>query len=825
MPSTRKVLRAFLASPGDLQDERQVIRDVVVEFNESWADELGYQVELLGWEETVAGYGRPQHLINQEVDRCDLFIGMIWKRWGTPPSGGGEFTSGFHEEFRRSMIRRERSGIPEISLFFKTIPEEFMIDPGDDLKRVLEFKEQIISEKMILFQQFSTVRDIEGLVRKCVTKYVNDIRATDASSESNEIKAARVKSESKESEGQNQNSEASPLSIESFSFLSNLVDRIGHEKAMDNLSASDVARFRLIANLISKHGNEELNLGVHDINIIFSENFSEYHEDMRLGNREYIFLVRLGFQYLGNENVPLWCWYSALSNSRIDVAAWSSFVGANDEERIGAISVLNALSITLPTDDERLKREWIINSWFSKDTSARVKSVALNYLAANGTAEDFVVVKNEYDQNNHETSRKALECMIGILLRVGEKNSAQRLVLELQFESLDAGILQTVLNGFAHLETEALLFGLEHRNSKIRLQTLRILLGRNWLDREIAERLLDDSDVLIRNEAIVVLSNIGRSFSQEEIENILITTQGKMNLMNYSVGEKERSILTQRQLEKLKDLSESDLTSKIDISYMYDDDAYFVRAEKYFMKYVKELRSNIDDTFNAYFEEQIQRTETIFDALSDTSKRENLINRYRKLEDYSKKELTRRGLDILCKANKCEDLVRIRKNLQNRYTEISAEDAKYLGKHGEWEDISLLTNFNSSTSAIDYSDFQDQVARAILNVARRCPMSDLVSVEVPASILKRVIELCSNSKFSKISDVALLGLFDHESADVRKAASIKAVQVFSAKRIRSVLREYIGSDKYRYYNVIHWLDLGASMPRAEARRVARAAVG
>ena len=821
MPNTRKILRAFLASPGDLQDERRAIRDVVVEFNESWADELGYQVELLGWEETVAGYGRPQHLINQEVDRCDLFIGMIWKRWGTPPSGGGEFTSGFHEEFRRSMIRRERSGIPEISLFFKTIPEEFRIDPGDDLKRVLEFKEQIVSEKRILFQQFSTVRDIEGLVRKCVTKYVNDIRATDASSEPNEIKAARVKSESKESEGQNQNSEASPLSIESFSFLSNLVDRIGHEKAMDNLSASDVARFRLIANLISKHGNEELNLGVHDINIIFLEHL----EDMKLGNREYIFLVRLGFQYLRNENVPLWCWYSALSHFWIDVAVWSSFVGANDEEKIGAIGVLNALSRTLPTDDERLKREWIINSWFSKDTSARVKSVALNYLAANGTAEDFIVVKNEYDRNNHETSRKALECMIGILLRVGERNSAQRLVLELQFESLDAGILQAVLDGFEYLETEALLLGLEHRNSQIRLQALRVLLERNLLDREIAERLLEDSDVLVRNEAIVVLSNIGRSFSQEEIENILITTHGKANLMNYSVEEKERAILTQRQLENLKDLSESELTNKIGISYMYDDDAYFVRAEKYFMKYAKDLRRNIDDTFNAYFEERIQRTETIFGALSDVSKGKNLIDRYRELEDYSKKELTRRGLDILCKANKCEDLVRIRKNLRDGYTGTSAEDAKYLLKNGEWEDISLLANFSLPALAVGYSDFQDQIAKAILNISRRRSVSDLASVEMPANILKRVIELYSNSKFSKISDVALLGLFDHESADVRKAASIKAVQVFSAKRIRSVLREYIGSDKYRYYNVIHWLDLGASMPRAEARKVARAAVG
>lgn len=147
---TRKIIRAFLASPGDLQEERKVIRKVVDEFNESWANALGYQVELVGWEETVAGFGRPQHLINQDLDRCDLFIGMIWKRWGTPPDHGGDFSSGFHEEFERSMARCEETGSPEISLFFKQIPGEFMVDPGDDLKKVLEFRKTIIAGKKIL---------------------------------------------------------------------------------------------------------------------------------------------------------------------------------------------------------------------------------------------------------------------------------------------------------------------------------------------------------------------------------------------------------------------------------------------------------------------------------------------------------------------------------------------------------------------------------------------------------------------------------------------------------------------------------------------------
>jgi hypothetical protein len=95
---------------------------------------------------------------------------MIWKRWGTPPDHGGAFSSGFQEEFERSMARREETGSPEISLFFKQIPDEFMVDPGDDLKKVLDFREKIIAGKKILFQNFLTVRDMEMLARKCIFK-------------------------------------------------------------------------------------------------------------------------------------------------------------------------------------------------------------------------------------------------------------------------------------------------------------------------------------------------------------------------------------------------------------------------------------------------------------------------------------------------------------------------------------------------------------------------------------------------------------------------------------------------------------------------------
>ena len=718
MSSIRKVLRVFLASPGDLQDEREAVHDAVVEINDLWADMWGYQIELMGWEDTVPGYGRPQEIINQEVDRCDLFIGMIWKRWGTPPDRDGRFTSGFHEEFERSMARREQSESPEISLFFKQISNELMTDPGEDLKRVLKFREKIIAEKKILYQEFSTQQDLERLGRKCITAYVNRVRATDESSEPNEARVKRAESESEKTGGERGSPESSPLSAEGFAFLESFVDKIGQEEAMEVVSASDVARFRLLANSISQPGNEDMDLGAHDINILFSARA----EGAKLGRGETYCLTRLGFQHLSNENVPLWGWYSDLADSAFELTLLSSCAGANDDVKVGAMRVLGLLGRDISKEDEGLTPEWVLNGWFSEDSSARVRSAALDYLARKGAAEDFSVARKEYGRNDHGTSRKALECMLGILHRTDHGNSAQQLVLESQFESLDADTLQAVLDGFENLETATLRLGLEHRNAQIRLKTLRVLLRRGSLNHEMAERLSKDSDASIRHEAVTALEKLGRSFTEEEVKKVLVRPgkQSSSGLLGSRLSDsdwKGKELFERYRLESLMKRPESELIRKVEGGFMYDDAAYFARAEKYFAKHAEELRRDIDDAFNAYYKERIRRTKATFGGLSA-----DLVGSHNDLNDFHRKRLTRQGLDILCRAGNREDLQRVRGNLQSGYAGTSKADVEYLGKHGGWEDISLIANAdipNFGGNLLEqesHEDFRNQVAKIVIGL-------------------------------------------------------------------------------------------------------------
>ena len=83
---------------------------------------------------------------------------------------------------------------------------------------------------------------------------------------------------------------------------------------------------------------------------------------VQLGDIEIKCLARLGFQHLSSETVPLWHWYSTLSNSRLQVAlSVNRLIGVNDNEKIGAISVLDALALEIPTNDGSIERDWILD--------------------------------------------------------------------------------------------------------------------------------------------------------------------------------------------------------------------------------------------------------------------------------------------------------------------------------------------------------------------------------------------------------------------------------------------------------------------------------
>ena len=821
--NVRKIFRVFLASPGDLTAERQAIRNVVLEFNDSWADGLGYQVELDGWEDTISGYGRPQEIINQDVDRCDLFIGLLWKRWGTPPSTSGRYSSGFEEEFKRSLDRCQSSSKPEIALFFKVIPDEFFEDPGSDLTRVLDFKNDIVQQKNVLYQNFSTTPEMEQLARKCLATYVSRAKAIDV--EPDDIRTKPRDTTQDDPSEPRLPADSSPLSAHGSHFLAELVDKLRQEHAPDDLSAFDIARFRLLASSISKPGNDDIPIGVHDLNLLYSAQFL----GVTLGARETLRLLQSGFHYFSTENVPIWRWYAALSKHPIDVAIPAALTGDTDEERIGAIAVLTALGREFSFNNTDERRHWFVESWFSETSPASVRTAALKYLKKMGTVEDYFLAEEEYDRNDGRTSNIALECMTAILMRSGQLPEMYELLSKSSLESLDHAVLDVLNDYLAKADSHDLLASLEHRNAQIRLCALKLLVHREAFNLQPLERMCTDADASVRYEALMSLSARGKSFTEDEARTILVVPKKRTVLgipsktSDLDVDFTGMEYFERYRSASLQQLSEPELTSRVEASRSLVSLSYFVRAELFFPKYGAELRHHIDDSFSTYFEDRTQRIETgLFTR--------TLLKGMPGQEEYHRKQLTRKGLDILCRKGKKEDLQQIRKHLETGWVGISKADVEYFAKHGEWSDIELLCRsreeyIGSIFSTGNRGEFHRGIAISVIKMSRRQSVAGLLALNIPPNILTRVIKLCPHTRFTKISREAFLNLLDHEAEDVRKAAVRKGISVFTVKQIRSILREYASDDKHRYYNVIHWLDLGASMSRADARKVVRSTMG
>jgi hypothetical protein len=416
MADTRKILKVFLASPGDLKEERRAAKTAVDEINSLVANPFGYHVELVGWEDTVSRFGRPQALINAELDHCEYFIGMLWKRWGTPPDNEGIYTSGFEEEFQRSLARRASDGRPEMTLFFKEVEPEFLRDPGDELKKVLAFRTDLVAKKILLFETFADVSEFEKKLRKCAADYVHALRLQEAAEVSGERQVRPA--DSGRAAPKDRDAHDALLSEPERTFINTFAQKAAHDDP-NAVTAADIARLRLLATVVGTARNDQQALGVHDANILFAE-----RKDITLDHSEIFGLVASGLEYYATENTPLWHWYSK-ANADGDLLAIFSIQAGTERKRAGALLAMKAIYEPLPSDKE-YGRQSYVKWWLRPDETASVKVAALGYLGELGTTGDLPLIREELDRNNYQTNATAVDAVLRISLRESRQRGLLR---------------------------------------------------------------------------------------------------------------------------------------------------------------------------------------------------------------------------------------------------------------------------------------------------------------------------------------------------------------------------------------------------------------
>ena len=155
--SMKRKIRVFIASPGDLVEERRIFRDAINQLNVGFGDGANVEYVALGWEDTLATTGRRnQGVINEEIDQCDVFILAMHRRWGQEAPDAKPYTSYTEEEFHRALERWRSSGTPEIFVFFKRVDAESEGDPGPQLRRVMDFRKHLEETRQVLYHYFDS---------------------------------------------------------------------------------------------------------------------------------------------------------------------------------------------------------------------------------------------------------------------------------------------------------------------------------------------------------------------------------------------------------------------------------------------------------------------------------------------------------------------------------------------------------------------------------------------------------------------------------------------------------------------------------------------
>lgn len=784
---------------------------IVDDFNSQLADALGYQVELVGWENTLPGVGRPQAIINRDLDGCDLFIGMLWKRWGTPP-GTEPYTSGFEEEFNRSMTRNAKEGRPEINLLLKDLDAALLADPGDHLKKVIAFKEQVFAEKKLLAGTFTDVRDFEGKFRKCIQGYVIALANKDKASESEKDQAPLAETQTTSA---TEPGPTTPLSVEGAIFLRNFLTTA--EKATDEhpLTADDVARVRLLSIIAAVHGNDQESLGSHDANLLFKA-----RTKFEFGRRELNGLLDDGLAHFKHENVPLWHWVAAVDGFKNNILPICSVVGTTDR-RVGALKAMRLIAEPI-VDEEHFGRNEIVPLWLAKAAETAVRVAALEYLSECGQPSDLPYINEEFARNETQTTSAAANAIIRITLR-DDRRAALEALYTLQPSTVKQGLLDDLFSRDAEFDGEILLRGLSHRNVLVRTTVIKLLQKRRALVASVAEPLLNDSDAEVRYAALLALVASGRSYSVEQAKAVLVRNNPAptgLALFAMSRTDTEGEAVLERYTEQFFDrLTVAQLEEER--SAIFDQNAYFALIRRNFRLRGDDLRKAVANQFVDRFESLLEEMTKRYGTLTD------LIEKTRSLGKHLRSRFTREGLDIICSRLDAADLSLVRAMLASGSVDYSAADLQYLAKFGQWCDIplviasldrpeygrkyTLLLSIASSTK-------HDDAARTLYALGKH-RLNDLLATTMPGQLLARIIPLIPDKAFQALADAVIVQLMRSEIEDVRKLASLKYVRAFPRRRVKAFLDEYMAADQF-YYNVIYWLDFGISVPRDRMLRAA-----
>ncbi|EMS99440.1 hypothetical protein H009_02468 [Agrobacterium tumefaciens str. Cherry 2E-2-2] len=795
MKTNRSVIKIFLGSPGDLVDERRAAKRIVDEENRNHANALGYHIELVGWEDTVAQHGRAQEIINRDLVQCDYFVGIVWKRWGTPPGPAGTpYSSGFQEEYEQSERRFEETGKPAISILFKDINDEDKRDVGPQLEQVLKFKKRFTEEYRGAYQTFTDLRDFEHRFRSIVALSLRS-EIDEESNHPSEEKSIERDSQ----EVQKLSSSAVDDSIfesTAHSFLLDLIGRKQRDKGFE-YSAAEAARFRLLAHSLQLSQNDNEALGVHDANLIYRE-----MRDAELSDREKRWLIRSGLAHYGASTAPLWHWLLASGFSPSTELAFATFASP-DFIKKNAFKALGDLQDDLQGMKGMMARQKLVELWLSsKDNDLLVS--ALGYLGECGLTDDLEAIDKHIDASQATVSLAAVRARIEILSRKSMEEALDFLSGR-EDADISKGLAGRILANPSVIETSLLQRCLGNRSIDFRRAVAAELLARDAIDREQAVMLTESPDAATRVIGARAIGKHLAEFSLSDARTVIIKPKKSGGLLSQGYDHDGEKMFDEYKHEFLIEKNRDDLEFRRSNEGVYSNEFTLALYDKYFKIYHQEIVENINDEFAAYFLVKCEKMPNPSSRPDD------------KLLAFLRSKLFYKAILLICRKNSRSDLPLIRRKIDEADVQFSTLIVVFLGRFGDWSDVKriirLCNNFPfDGLSLLSYAGKDNEyaiAAKVALDLADG-RVADLLSCEMPSGLRQAIFRSMSRNIFTSFDNAQIERWLGSEIESVRQAVAMKIVQSLPKKRVKQILESYTGDEKTYYYNALFWLDLGVA---------------
>ncbi|WP_245818905.1 hypothetical protein [Marivita hallyeonensis] len=698
----------------------------------------------------------------------------------------------------------------DMAIYFKEVDVPSGMEPGKEIKKVLDFRQKCIDEKIVFFKPFTGISDFRDVIREKLEEI--GWRETD-------LLTTQVQQNKKsKKEPNDSNPITDPLSQDerlfekdAEDFLSELIQR---SRTWEGTSSQEVARLRLIGNTISRSGNDDSYLGNHDANLVF-----QHMRDAKLSDQETRALLDCGVVGFEHQNVPLWRWvaHSELGNNPFYRLRILATVGTDVEKR-NALHILGLLDQGIPTHDGYFNKLGVLTTWFEENTDSRVFDAAILFLSSNGQQDDISSIEDASSNCPPHRKNKVEGAIVGILSKFSANEALKRLC-DRDVDKVDDQIVEHLFESPRSLASETLKGCLGAKPDTVRLRSAQILFSRNELTPETATELLTDSSHEIRLAATEVLADLGQPLEEGTLKSVLTVRKNSIGFGLFNQGETDTRFLDAYRVNRLLKLTKNELCEKIEGAGPFVDRELSVLYRRFGSTTQDEMRANLSDGFKEHFERKIEEAKSAYGASN------KVVSDSEKLGPYHRKVLCSATLSALCDLKKLDDLELVRMTVDQYEVDASENVLKYLSRFGNWQDIERVLNLGDYPSdrtgllSISRTKLPRQKADAIYALGKM-RIADMLDLDLDDQIRKNLLTVLPQKVFKELSDDILLRELERSHDECRIVFALRCVQSLSKSRIKTLLEKYVDSDEHRFYNSVHWLDLGAALPSATAKSVA-----